>query len=86
MDMPPTAEEVKVSPSGVTAAVAPLTSTPFNIRLIPEYNGMADVVEWVTRAEILCQLQGVTLESVLPLHLTGAGFTVWLQLPTPSHY
>ena len=56
-------------------------STPFDVRLIPEYDGTADVVEWVTRAEMLCKLRGVAFESVLPLRLTGGAFSVWSQLP-----
>ena len=79
-----TAEEEKASPSGVAAAAAPPASTPFDVRLIPEYDGTADVVEWVTRAEMLCQLRGVPFESVLPLRLTGGAFAVWTQLPDAS--
>ena len=60
------------------------TSLPFDARLIPEYDGSTDVVEWVTRAEMLCQLRGVALESVLPLRLTGGAFAVWSQLPAAS--
>lgn len=58
--------------------------TPFDAWLIPEYDGTTDVVEWVTRAEMLCQLRGVALESVLPLRLTGGAFAVWSQLPAKS--
>lgn len=43
-----------------------------------------DVMEWLTRAEILYQLRGVTLDSVLPLSLTGGTFAVWSQLPTSN--
>lgn len=84
MDKPVSAEEVKAGLSGVTAAAAPPGSTPFDVRLIPEYDGTADVVEWVTRTEMLCQLRGVAFESVLPLRLTGGAFAVWSQLPDPS--
>lgn len=75
------AEEKKTDPG------IPLNATPsgaFDVRLIPEYDGSTDVVEWVTRAEMLCELRGVALESVLPLRLTGGAFAVWSQLPTDS--
>lgn len=85
METPAAAEKVKASPtSRVTAAVAPRTLTPIDCRLIPGYDSMADVVEWVTWAEMLCQLRGVAFESALPLPLTGGAFSVWSQLPTPS--
>lgn len=57
---------------------------PFDARLIPEYDGSTDVVEWFTRAEMLCQLRGVACESVMPLRLTGGAFAVWSQLPDSS--
>lgn len=79
-----TTEEEEASLSGDAAAAAPPASTPFDVRLISEYDGTADVVEWVTRAEMLCQLRGVPFESVLPLRLTGGAFTVWSQLPDAS--
>ena len=53
----------------------------FDSRSIPEYGGEGDVVEWFTRAEVLCQHHGVDLAVVLPARLTGGAFAVWLQLP-----
>ena len=67
-----------------TATDPASTTVPFDARLIPEYDGSTDIVEWVTRAEMLCQLRGVALESVLPLRLTGGAFAVWSQLPAAS--
>ena len=55
----------------------------FDSRLIPEFGGQktADVVEWFTRAEVLCRHHGVDLALVLPARLTGGAFAVWLQMP-----
>ena len=54
---------------------------PFDVRLIPEYDGSSDVVEWFTRAEVLCKHRGVDLTGVLPARLSGGAFAVWLQMP-----
>ena len=54
---------------------------PFDARLIPEYDGSSDVVEWFTRAEVLCKHRGVDLTGVLPARLSGGAFAVWLQMP-----
>ncbi|KAF0308959.1 hypothetical protein FJT64_019886 [Amphibalanus amphitrite] len=61
-------------------AVLAAPSLSFDVRLIPEYDGSADVVEWFSRAELLCQLRGVAVETVLPLRLSGGAFSVWSQL------
>ena len=53
----------------------------FDARVISEFDGTTDVVEWWTRAELLCELRGVAAESVLPLRLSGGAFAVWSQLP-----
>ena len=53
----------------------------FDARLIAEYDGTEDVVEWFTRTELLCELNSVPIMSVLPLRLTGGAFAVWAQLP-----
>ena len=55
----------------------------FDARVIAEFDGTGtvDVVEWWTRAELLCELRGVAPEAVLPLRLTGGAFAVWSQLP-----
>ena len=54
----------------------------FDSRLIQEFGGQetADVVEWYTRAEVLCKHHGVDLTLVLPARLTGGAFAVWLQI------
>lgn len=72
--------------AGVPQAVAApvVAATPFDARLIPEFVGTADVVEWLQRAEMLCQLRGVPVMSVLPLRLAGGAFAVWSQLPAAS--
>lgn len=44
-----------------------MAAVPFNVRLIPECDGMLDVMEWVVRVGILCKLQGIPLELVLLL-------------------
>lgn len=67
-----------------TAVQATAAAAPFDARLIPEFDGSTDVVAWMTRAEMLCQLRGVAVESVLPLRLSGGAFAVWAQLPPSS--
>lgn len=79
--------DTKKTPPGDEAPLVQSTGptpVPFDVRLIPEYDGTTDVVEWMTRAEMLCQLRGVVFESVLPLRLTGGAFAVWSQLPLSS--
>ena len=67
-----------VSPvTGSSASVAAL-----DVRIISEYDGSGDVVEWFTRAELLCEHRGAELSAVLPLRLTGGAFSVWAQLST----
>ncbi|KAF0314327.1 hypothetical protein FJT64_015207 [Amphibalanus amphitrite] len=66
------------------AAPVVLPPLPFDVRLIPEYDGSTDVVEWFGRTEMLCRLRGVPVESVLPLRLSGGAFAVWSQLPAHS--
>ncbi|KAF0293263.1 hypothetical protein FJT64_008856 [Amphibalanus amphitrite] len=53
----------------------------FDARLIPEFDGAGDVVQWHTRAQMLCELRGASLAAVLPLRLTGGAFAVWSQMP-----
>lgn len=65
------------------ASTGAMTSS-FDVRLVAEYDGSADVVEWYERAKLLCELRGVALISVLPLRLTGGAFAVWSQLPAES--
>lgn len=52
----------------------------FDPRVITEYDGTADVVEWWSRSEMLCNHRGADAASVLPLRLTGGAFAVWAQL------
>ena len=66
-------------PAAETAVT--VTPQPFDVRLIPEYDGTADIVEWLQRTEFLCQLRGVSVMSVLPLRLNRGAFVVWSQLP-----
>lgn len=71
----------------VSSSVQPLVTgaaMSFDARLIPEFDGSADVVEWFTRAELLCQLRGVAPEAYLPLRLAGDAFVVW-QGMEPHH-
>ena len=73
-----------MSPGAPTPPAAPVvTARPpfgFDARLIPKYSGTGDVAEWLQRAELLCQLRGVPVMSVLPLRLSGGAFAVWSQL------
>lgn len=75
---------VAPSPSVSGAAAVGAPSLPFDVRIIPEFNGSTDVVEWLSRTEMLCQLRGVAVETVLPLRLSGGAFSVWSQLPADS--
>ena len=68
--------ELRSSVPAVTAA-----TTPFDVRLVPEYDGTTDVVEWFTRATLLCEMRRVDLMSVAPLRLAKGAFAVWSQLP-----
>ena len=60
------------------------SESSFDVRVIGEYDGTTDVVEWWTRTELLCKHRGVSLNAVLPLRLTGGAFAVWAQLPAES--
>ena len=53
-----------------------------DLRLIPEFNGEGDFLEWMEKLELVCELRGVTkLEQVIPLRLTGGAFAVYQQIP-----
>ena len=67
---------------GQTVVVAP--SVSFDARVIAEFDGTGDVVEWLSRAELLCQHRGVDAAAIIPLRLTGGAFAVWAQLPDDS--
>ena len=47
---------------------------------IDDYSGGEDVVQWLNRTEILCDLQGSDIVKVLPLKLKGDAFTVYAQM------
>ncbi|KAF0310250.1 hypothetical protein FJT64_018718 [Amphibalanus amphitrite] len=49
-------------------------------RLMDEYDGSGDVVEWHTQASLLCEYRGVSAAEVLPMRLKGGAFAVWSQL------
>ena len=68
-------EVPSVSVSGVSVSA-------LDVRVIAEYDGSGDVVEWWTRAELLCAHRGADFIAVLPLRLTGGAFAVWAQLST----
>ena len=65
-------------------STAGLPPRPFDSRLVPEYDGTTDVVEWWERARLLCELRRVPLMSVVPLRLAGGAFVVWSQMPATS--
>ena len=53
----------------------------FDVRLIPEFDGTASVVEWVEKVELICGLCGVKrIEQVIPIRLAGGAFAVYQQL------
>ena len=52
-----------------------------HIDAIDDYSGSEDIVQWLNRTEILCELQGSDVMRVLPLKLKGDAFTVYAQLP-----
>ena len=54
-----------------------------DLRLIQEFSGdgSINVIEWLEKAELVCSLRGITsMETVLPLRLTGGAFAVYQQL------
>ena len=53
----------------------------FDARLNAEFDGSSNVVEWVSRTEMLCELNSGPTMTVVPLRLSGGAFTVWAQLP-----
>lgn len=51
------------------------------LRLISEFGGGGDVVEWLEKAALVCELRGISRpETVIPLRLTGGAFAVYQQL------
>lgn len=53
-----------------------------DVRIIPEFNGTSQpVTEWFEKAELVCQLRNIkSVETVIPLRLTGGAFAVHQQL------
>ena len=44
--------------------------------------GSQDVVEWLDKAGLVCELRGILRpETVIPLCLTGGAFALYQQLP-----
>lgn len=65
------------------AAIVPnVSGGQLDLRLIPEFNGTnMSVSEWLEKAELVCQLCGVSrLANVPPLRLSGGAFSVYQQL------
>ena len=61
-----------------------MVQSAMELRLILEFSGDAtrNVVEWLEKAELVCNLRGIAhLESAIPLRLTGGPFAVYQQLP-----
>lgn len=61
-----------------------MTEPKFDLKLIPEFDGLASglpLVEWIEKLELVCRLCGVkSLEHMIPLRLTGRAFAVYQQL------
>lgn len=52
------------------------------LKLIPEYSGAGNILEWLEKVELVCELRKITdVATVLPLRLTGSAFAVYQQLP-----
>ena len=53
----------------------------FDLKLIPEFNGLTPVLDWVETVELHCLLSGVkSIEHVIPLRLSSGAFAVYQQL------
>ena len=59
-----------------------MASPSFDIRLIPEFDGTGDVVEWLSKVEMVCDLQTPPANEliVIPLRLKGGASDVYRQL------
>ena len=55
----------------------------FDVKLIPEFDGTGDVVDWIEKVEMVCNLQQPPADSVIviPLRLKGGASAVYRQLP-----
>ena len=54
----------------------------FDVKLIPEFDGTGDVVDWIEKVEMVCKLQqpAADLVIVIPLRLRGGASAVYRQL------
>ena len=54
----------------------------FDLKLIPEFDGTGDFVDWYEKVELVCGLQkpAVDLVAVVPLRLKGGASAVYRQL------
>ena len=59
-----------------------MASPSFDIRLIPEFDGSGDVVDWLAKVEMVCNLQTPPAAEliVIPLRLKGGASAVYQQL------
>lgn len=63
------------------SAILALMAGHFDIKLIPEFNGSGFFIEWMEKAQMVCDLCGLKqVEWLLPLWLTFGTFAVYLQL------
>ena len=52
-----------------------------DLRLIEEFDGTRDVVEWLEKVDLVCKIRSIAdLTLVIPLRLTGGAFSVYQQL------
>ncbi|XP_043206517.1 uncharacterized protein LOC122372905 [Amphibalanus amphitrite] len=54
----------------------------FDVKLIPEFDGSGDVLDWLEKVELVCGLQEPPVRQtlVIPLRLTGGASAVYRQL------
>ena len=54
----------------------------FDIKLIQEFDGSGDIIAWLERVELVCELQVPPVDEklVIPLRLTGGASAVYRQL------
>ena len=59
-----------------------MASPSFDIRLVPEFNGDGDVVDWLEKVDMVCELQTPPADQlvVIPLRLRGGASAVYGQL------
>ena len=52
-----------------------------DLRLIKEYDGKKNIVEWLEKVELVCKIRKMSnLAVVIPLRLTEGAFSVYQQL------